>query len=119
MRKHSGDSLEEGSFVDLGTMHFEDEEYTLAGAKSTVRVGEIFRYEDLHAITKYVYNGDILVIDYTSISTDQLAVKRMSSELRNISNDTKGDVAGIAKNLIMITPSGVRIDRNKIRPGLP
>jgi len=118
MRKHSGESLEEGSFADLGTMHFEDEEFTLAGAKSTVRVGEIFRFEDLHAMARYIYNGDIVLIDYTSISTDQIAIKRLSSELKNIANDTKGDVAGIAKNLIMITPSGIRIDRNKIRPGL-
>lgn len=117
MRKHSGDALEEGSFLDLGAMHFEDEAFALSGAKSTVRVAEIFRFEDLHQLTKFVYNGDILLLDYTSIANDQVAMKRLSTELANISRDTRGDVAGIAKNILAIVPGGMRIDRNKIRPG--
>jgi SepF-like predicted cell division protein (DUF552 family) len=45
-----------------------------------------------------------------------MAVKRMSIDLKNIAKDTGGDVAGIAKNLLAITPAGIRIDRQKIRP---
>lgn len=102
--------------MDLGSMHFEDEQFTLSGAKSTVRVAELFRFEDLHSLARYAYNGDILVLDYTTMSTDPVAIRRLSNELKNIATDLKGDVAGIAKNLIMLTPGGVRIDRNKVRP---
>lgn len=116
MRKHSGDSLDEVSFLDLGAMHFDDEVFTLGGAKATVRVAEIYKIEDLHQLTKYVYNGDVLVLDYTSLSNDQMAVKRLGSELSNVTRDTKGDVAGIAKNLLIVTPGGMRVDRNKVRP---
>ena len=115
-RHHGSDTLEEGSFLDLGAMSFEDEAGALACTKGTVRLAEILRFEDLHQISKLAYQGDIVLLDYTSIANDQIAVKRMSIDLKNVTKDTGGDVAGIAKNLIAITPAGIRIDRNKIRP---
>jgi uncharacterized protein len=115
-RHHGSDTLEEGSFLDLGNMQFEDEAGALAGARGTVRLAEVLRFEDLHQITKLAYQGDIVLLDYTSISNDQMAVKRMSVDLKNVAKDTGGDVAGIAKNLLAITPAGIRIDRQKIRP---
>jgi uncharacterized protein len=115
-RHHGADNLEEGTFLDLGAMSFEDEAGALAGQKGTVRLAEIIRFEDLHQISKLAYQGDIILLDYTSIANDQMAVKRMSVDLKNIAKDTGGDVAGIAKNLLAITPAGIRIDRQKIRP---
>ncbi len=115
-RHHGSDTLEEGSFLDLGTMQFEDEAGALAGNRGAVRMAEILRFEDLHQVTKLAYAGDIVILDYTSIANDQIAVKRMSIDLKNVAKDTGGDVAGIAKNLLAITPAGIRIDRQKIRP---
>jgi uncharacterized protein len=115
-RHHGSDTLEEGSFLDLGQMNFEDEAAGLAGAKGSVRMAEILRFEDLGKISQLAYQGDIVVIDYTSIANDQVAVKRMSMDLKNVAKDTGGDVAGIAKNLLCLTPAGFRIDRQKIRP---
>ena len=115
-RHHGSDTLEEGTFLDLGTMSFEDEAGALAGARGTVRMAEILRFEDLHQISKLAYQGDIVLLDYTSIANDQIAVRRMSLELKNVAKDTGGDVAGIAKNLLALTPAGIRIDRQKIRP---
>lgn len=108
--------MEEGTFLDLGAMNFDDE--SLSGTRSTIRMAEVIRYEDLHQATKIVYQGDIAIIDYTSIANDQNAVRRMSVELKNVSKDTGGDVAGIAKNLLALTPAGVRIDRQKLRSSL-
>ncbi len=115
-RHHGSDTLEEGTFLDLGSMQFEDEVGALAGAHGSVRMAEILRFEDLHEVSKLAYQGDIVLLDYTSIANDQVAVKRMSVELKNVAKDTGGDVAGIAKNLLAITPAGIRIDRQKIRP---
>jgi uncharacterized protein len=115
-RHHGSDTLEEGTFLDLGAMQFEDEAAGLAGTKGTVRMAELIRFEDIHNVTKLAYGGDIVVVDYTSISNDQVAVRRMSLELKNVVKDTGGDVAGIAKNLLALTPAGMRIDRQKIRP---
>ncbi|MCI4328770.1 MAG: hypothetical protein L3J86_04215, partial [Thermoplasmata archaeon] len=82
-RHHGSDTLEEGTFLDLGAMQFDDE--SLGGTRSTIRMAEILRYEDLHNATKIVYQGDIVIIDYTSIANDQNAVRRMSVELKNVS----------------------------------
>lgn len=115
-RHHGNETLEEGSFLDLGAMGFEDEASALAGARGSVRLAELLRFEDLHAVSKFAYQGDIVLVDYTSIANDQIAMKRMSIDLKNVAKDTGGDVAGIAKNLVAITPAGIRIDRQKIRP---
>jgi len=83
-----------------------------------VRVAEIYRYEDLRHLSDFVYNGDILILDYTSIANDDLTLRRIISELKSIAKDVGGDVAGIGKNYLMITPSGIKISRKKIRgPG--
>ena len=103
-------------YIDLTEMSPEDEAVLgIEGAKTLVRVGELFRYEDLSSLTNEVYNGNIVVVDFTSIGNDDLTMKRITSELKNVSRDVDGDVAGIGKNLLMITPRGVKIDRNKIK----
>ena len=118
LRRHHGDeTLEEGSFLDLGAMGFE-EEAGLAGARSVVRLAEILRFDDLNAATKHVYGGDLVFVDYTSIANDPVAVRRMSVVLKNVAKDVGGDVAGVAKNLLLVTPAGVRIDRQKLRSEL-
>ena len=105
--------VETESYIDLSDMKFEAED--VGDASMLIKVGEIYRYEDLSSMTANVYNGNCLLLDITSISNDDLTLKRVTSELRNIARDTGGDVAGVGKNLLMVTPSGVRIDRNKIR----
>ena len=119
MRRHHGnDTLEEGTFLDLGAMQFDDEAEGLATARSVVRMAEILRFEDLHQATKFAYQGDVVIVDYTQIANDPVSIRRMSLDLKNVAKDTGGDVAGVAKNLLILTPQGVRIDRQKIRPTL-
>jgi hypothetical protein len=104
--------VETESYIDLSEMKFDED---TSDASMLVKVGEIYRYEDLSALTANVYNGSILLLDITSISNDDLTLKRVTGDLRNVARDTGGDVAGVGKNLLMVTPSGIRIDRNKIR----
>ncbi len=105
-------------YIDLTEMVFEDE--NLIGsdeAQSVVKVGELYRYEDLSSMTSQVYGGNMVIIDFTSIANDDLTMKRVTSELKNVARDVGGDVAGIGKNLLMVTPQGVKIDRSKIKGG--
>lgn len=112
------ESISAEQYIDLTEMVFEDEDLTGAeGARTIVRVGEMFRYEDLSPLTSEVYNGNIVVLDYTSIANDDLTMKRVTAELKNVARDVEGDVAGVGKNLLMITPQGIKIDRNKLRGG--
>lgn len=105
-------------YIDLTDATFEDESLAgVEGARTLVKVGEMFRYEDLSPLTSEVYNDNIVIVDYTSIANDDLTMKRVTAELKNVARDVGGDVAGIGKNLLMVTPRGVKIDRNKIKGG--
>ena len=114
-RKHVQKSpAKEEQYIDLGEMTFEDE--TLgAHAGHMIKVAEIYRFEDLKTLTKYLYEGHTLIIDYTSISNDDMTLRRVISELNAITEDTGGDVAGVGKNLLVATSAGIKIDRSKIR----
>ncbi len=104
----------EEQYIDLGEMTFDDEAVgALAG--SSVKVAEIYRFEDLKNLTKLLYEGHTVMIDYTSISNDDLALRRIISELQSVAEDTNGDVAGVGKNILLATSNGLKIDRNKIR----
>jgi len=105
-------------YIDLTDMVFEDENvFDAESAKTVVKVGEMFRYEDLSNLTSQVYSGNILILDYTSVANDDLTMKRLTAELKNVSRDVDGDVAGVGKNLLMVTPRGIKIDRNKMKGG--
>ncbi len=105
-------------YIDLTDMVFEDEGLMgPEGVKTVVKVGEMFRYEDLSSLTNEVYNDNIVIVDFTSIANDDLTMKRVTAELKNVARDIDGDVAGVGRNLLMITPRGIKIDRNKIKGG--
>ena len=106
------------AYIDLGELTFEDASPLGQTAKHWVRVAEVYRYEDLGDLTTHVYNGDMLLIDYTSLANDELALKRMTADLKNVARDTGGDVAAVGKNYLLATPAGVKIDRNKIKGSL-
>jgi len=108
-------TAEADQYIDLGELTFEGEGALGVGAKSMVKVAEVYRYEDINELTPHVYNGNILIVDYNSIANDELALKRITNELKSVARDTGGDVAGIGKNLLIATPSGIKVDRTKIK----
>ena len=109
-------AAEADTYIDLGELSFDGEAGALGEpVEHLVKVAEIYRYEDVTDLTTHVYNGNILLIDFTSLSSDDLALKRITSELKSAIRDCGGDVALVAKNLLMATPSGIKIDRAKIK----
>ncbi|MBI0584225.1 MAG: cell division protein SepF [Methanomassiliicoccus sp.] len=108
-------AVETDQYIDLGAMYFEEE--ASAGGKGMIKLAEIYRYEDLSDLTQPVYEGNILILDYANIANDTDTLKRITSELKAVARDTNGDVAAIGHDLIIVTPRGLRIDRNKVRGG--
>lgn len=102
-------------FIDLGEMDVADLEMDGGEGGFEVKVAEIHRFEDLSNITTEVYKGNVLVVDFGAISSDDTAMRRMSNELKAVARDVHGDVAGIAKNMLVVTPGGVSIDRKVLR----
>ncbi|MEK6987441.1 MAG: cell division protein SepF [Candidatus Thermoplasmatota archaeon] len=114
-----GSAAEADTYIDLGELTFDGEGGALGEpVEHLVKVAEVYRYEDISDLTTHVYNGNILVVDYTSLSSDELALKRITAELKSAVRDAGGDVAVIGKNLLMATPAGIKIDRAKIKGSL-
>jgi filamentous hemagglutinin family protein len=84
-------------------------------AKMHVRVGEIQRYEDLKEFTDYVYGGNVLILDFSPIAEEEVILKRITNDLKKLAGEIDGDIAGIGNNMMIIAPSGVKIDRRKLR----
>ena len=84
-------------------------------AKMHVRVGEIQRYEDLKQFTDYVYGGNVLLLDFSPIAEEEVLLKRVTNDLKSMVGEINGDIAGIGKNLMIVSPSDVKIDRRKLR----
>lgn len=104
----------EGEYIDL-EKYVEKEAIKQEKANMYVRVGEIQRYEDLKAILDYVCGGNVLILDFSPLAEEEVVLKRITSEIKKLVSDINGDVAGIGNNLMVITPTGVKIDRKKLR----
>jgi SepF-like predicted cell division protein (DUF552 family) len=105
--------VESETYIDLGAIEFEDE--PRPGGKLVIKVAELHRQEDLADLLNLVYTGNIVLLDFSLVASDDLAMRRISNEIKNVTRDTGGDAAGVAKNMLMITPGGVSIDRKVIR----
>src|SRR5690348_2665951 len=115
MRDDRRAEADSDKFIDLGEMDTSDFELEGDSARADVKVAELHRFEDLANVTTHVYKGSVLVIDFSAIASDDGAMRRMSNELKAVARDVKGDVAGIAKNMLVVTPAGMQIDRKVMR----
>jgi SepF-like predicted cell division protein (DUF552 family) len=117
LKKKSQSDSERGKtegrkFIDLNNFRFPEEKQ---GVTTTLKVAEIYRFEDVRKITDQVYGGNIVLLDCSNVSNDEILMRRVIEEVKAIGRDVNGDVAGLGKNLIAITPKGIVIDRNRIR----
>jgi len=117
LRKKSQQNSDRGKtegrkFIDLNNFKFPEEKQ---GITTTLKVAEIYRFEDVRKITDQIYGGNIVLLDCSNVSNDEILMRRVIEEVKAIGRDVSGDVAGLGKNLIAITPKGIVIDRNRIR----
>jgi len=98
-------------YIDLEDVELEE----LPEAKMYVKVAELQKFEDLKEFSKYIYEGNMLILDVSPISIDDIEVERVTNELKKIARDINGDIAGLDRNHFIVTPSGVKIDRRKLR----
>jgi len=85
------------------------------GARMYVRMGEIQRYEDLKEFADYVYGGNVLILDFSPIADEEVILKRITNDLKKLAKEINGDIAGIGNNLMIVSPSDVKVERRKLR----
>ena len=106
---------ESEKFIDLGDIDIEGLELQSAAGGMELRVAEVNTFEDLGPVVDEVYNGHLILVDISALSTDDTAMRRVANELKSVARDVNGDVAGVGKNMLAVTPTGVFINRDVLR----
>ena len=86
-------------------------------AETYVKIAEVSNLNQISSLKQEIYNGNILMIDISSIRGDDLMRDRILKELKDVVVDVRGDIAGVKGNTVIVTPTGIKIDRSKITGG--
>lgn len=86
-------------------------------AETYVKIAEVSNLNQISSLKQEIYNGNILMIDISSIRGDDLMRDRVLKELKDVVVDVRGDIAGYKGNNVIVTPTGIKIDRSKITGG--
>lgn len=99
-------------FIDLNDYKFQEEGTEI---RTVARVAEIRRLEDVRKMGQFIFEGDILLVDCSPVSSEEYMMKRITEEVRRLVRDSSGDVALVGRNFLLVTPPGISIDRNRIK----
>ncbi len=80
-----------------------------------IKVAEITGIGEIPEIRRQIYEGNIVIADIAYIKHDKLNYERILKDLRLLAEDVNGDIVGLGEDYIIITPTGIKVDRNKIR----
>ena len=86
-------------------------------AETYIRVAELTNLNELTALKREIYSGNIVMIDISNIKADKLMLDRALKDLKDVVMDVHGDIAGIKDDQVLVTPTGIKIDRSKILGG--
>ncbi|AFZ74810.1 cell division protein SepF [Natronobacterium gregoryi] len=85
-----------------------------AAATMQVHIAEISGQADAIDIKDAVYDGDIVIADVTRLRTEDSTVEHIVDELRQVAEEVDGDIVRKGDDQMIITPTGVRVSREKL-----
>jgi len=106
-----GGSRSADDYVELDVDDFDT---AAAEARMNVRIAEIGGQQDVIDIKDAVYDGDIVVADITRHTTSDRTMEHISDELKQVADEVDGDIVQKEDDQILITPTGVKISRQKL-----
>jgi SepF-like predicted cell division protein (DUF552 family) len=104
-RRHVDDYVE----LDLGDLETMPDE---AGVQ--VHIAEIDGQRDLIAIKDAIYDGDVVIADIVRLRTSDRTIEHVIDELRQVAREVDGDIVQKGDDQIIVTPTGISIDRQKL-----
>jgi len=105
-----GESIED--YVDLDIEEYEG--LAEEDAKAYVKAVELTNLNEVPELKKEIYKGNILILDISLIKQDKITVERAIKDLKRVVADIGGDIAGLNDDKIIVTPTGIKIERRKI-----
>ena len=104
-------------YEELDLSEYEEEFMEEEPAEAYVKVAELTSMSELPEIRRQIYEGNIVIVDISMIKHDKLVMDRAIKELKRVAADVRGDIAGLKEDHLIVTPTGIRIDRTKITGG--
>jgi len=101
-----------GEYVDLDLEAYE-EELREEDVRMYIKTAELTGLYDIPELKKEIYAGNILIVDI-SLARDKSLVEKAIRDLKMAASDVGGDIAGISDNQVIVAPTGVKIDREKL-----
>ena len=107
----SSTSRKTGDYIELTAddLAIEDTE-----ASMQVRIANIGEKTDVIDIKDAVYDGDIVIADITRHSTPDRTMEHITDELKQVAREVNGDIVQKDDDQLIITPTGVRISRERL-----
>ncbi len=101
-------------YQELDLSEYEDG-FKGEAANAYIKIAELTGLEMMPELKKQVYDGNILMIDVSPAKKDKLIFDRAIKDLKQVVNDVHGDIAMIKEDQVIVTPRGIRIDRQKLK----
>lgn len=98
-------------YIDLSDYSATEKATGEVAAATYVKFAQVRALDDLKHFASYVYDGNMLVLDIKAVQSDEILLRRLSNELRKLAQDTGGDIAGLGESHIMLTPTGIKVDK--------
>ena len=99
---------------DYVELDLDDVSASSADAAMQVHIAEVSDQADAIDIKDAVYDGDIVIADITRLRTTDSTVEHIVDELRQVAEEVDGDIVRKGDDQMIITPTGVRISREKL-----
>ncbi len=104
-------TVEPNRFIDLSLI---DGPEDVVG-KEMIKVADVRRFEDLTEISRQVYDGCIIFVDFSFVISNKDAVSTILAELKSVATDCGGDMVVVGKDMAIVSPAGIRIQRERIQ----
>jgi SepF-like predicted cell division protein (DUF552 family) len=97
-------------FVDLS--EYSEPMHTPSDAR--IKVVEMTSYRDIKPITDMAYRGNILILDFSKFAEGDAVRSEMKKRLTDIAGDLSGAFTEVSDRLMILSPSGLNIDKCRI-----
>ena len=110
---------EDEDYINLGDLLEKERGDRGVPASVYIKVADLNDVTDIHVLSKHVYDGNILVLNVGNIIREEERFSKLTEELTRLVKDVDGDLAGVGPQMIVVCPSGIRIDKERIRVNEP
>lgn len=85
-----------------------------AQSDARVKIVEVTSYRDIKALTDMAYRGNVLILDFSRFAEGDAAKGDIAKRFLEISKDISGAFTEVSDRLMVLSPSGLGIDKCRI-----